>query len=245
MKVTRTIVNKTIDSFFKKRAQPQPIVEVNITTEAEQPPSTSTSTSTDFVESSKPKVHPSKVARVESKEFDTSSLERDPGLQKQIWSYPLSQRDEIRWAYIRFGPYQPSPLQSQPLEDKKKRHFLPSWHKLFPDWLEYSPTTNRAYCLVCCLFIKLKERYNAFTIDGFCSWKKVNGKDCALLSHVGKELNSVHKTAVNYCNDLMNQAQHIEKVVEKQNSEQIARNCLRLKTLDRCGKMACIPSFCF
>ena len=59
---------------------------------------------------------------------------------------------------------------------------------------------------------------NAFVVDGFSSWKKVNdGKNCAFLGHIGKDPNSMHRIAVNSCNHLLNQSQHIEKVIEKQN----------------------------
>ena len=81
---------------------------------------------------------------------DTSSLVRDPLLRKQILDYPISERDETRRAYIKFGPYQPKAPQNQPFEaDKNGRRFLCSWYKLFPDWLEYSPTKNCAFCLSC------------------------------------------------------------------------------------------------
>ncbi|KAL7094155.1 hypothetical protein ACP275_11G084100 [Erythranthe tilingii] len=49
----------------------------------------------------------------------------------------------------------------------------------FPTWLEYSPTTDAAYCLPCYLFAsKSNARFgaNAFTGAGFRNWKKVNEK---------------------------------------------------------------------
>ena len=102
--------------------------------------------------------------------------------------------------------------------------------------LEYSPTKNRAFCLPCYLFTKITNRAssNAFTSEGFSSRKKVNsGKDCAFLSHVGQGPNSSHRNAMWSCLDLSNQAQHIEKIVEEQTSQQIVRNPLRLKvTID-------------
>ncbi|KAK9705452.1 hypothetical protein RND81_07G058300 [Saponaria officinalis] len=81
--------------------------------------------------------------------------------------------------------------------DQKGRKFCSSWFKLFPDWLEYSPTTNAAYCLPCFLYAKPsgRQRENAFTIEGFRSWNKVNGKDCAFLKHIGRDHNSAHKDA--------------------------------------------------
>ncbi|XP_028092674.1 zinc finger MYM-type protein 1-like [Camellia sinensis] len=47
---------------------------------------------------------------------------------------------------------------------------------------------------------------------------------------MGKDPNSSHRVAIKCCCDLTNQAQHIEAIIEKQTSIQIARNHLRLKT---------------
>ncbi|GFS41709.1 general transcription factor 2-related zinc finger protein [Actinidia rufa] len=51
---------------------------------------------------------PSKSQRVE---FDDTNLERDPGLRIPIWQHPINQRDEVRRAYIKAGPYQPNLLE--------------------------------------------------------------------------------------------------------------------------------------
>ena len=91
---------------------------------------------------------------------------------------------------------------------------------------------KRYICLPCFLFSKPTgcPRSNAFTIEGFSSWKKVDeGKNCPLLSHMGKDPNLPHRVAV-HCYNLTNQSQHIEKIVEKQYSLKIERNHLRLKT---------------
>ncbi|XP_028055194.1 zinc finger MYM-type protein 1-like [Camellia sinensis] len=196
------MANKKIDSFFKKRGS-ENIVQ-NSTNNVE--------TSTHLEQ------RPAKLPRVESKEVDTSSLVRDPRLRQQIWDYPVSERDEIRRAYIKSEPYQPKALNNQPFEtDKNVRRFLDSWYKLFLDWLEYSPTKNRVFFLPCFLFTKPTGRpgSSAFTIKGFSSWKKVNkGKNCPLLSHMGKDPTSSHRVAVKYCCDLTNQAQHIEASID-------------------------------
>lgn len=82
------------------------------------------------VETSAPLEHrPSKAPRVESEEFDTPTLVRDPGLRKQIWDFAASKRDEFRHAFIKAGPYQSAPQSS---EDKNGCLFLTSWYKLFP-----------------------------------------------------------------------------------------------------------------
>ena len=46
---------------------------------------------------------------------------------------------------------------------------------------------------------------------------------------MGKYLNSTHRVAYKACLDLMNQSQHIDKVVSNFTSEQIANNQVRLK----------------
>ncbi|XP_028082128.1 zinc finger MYM-type protein 1-like [Camellia sinensis] len=65
----------------------------------------------------------------------------------------------------------------------------------------------------------------------YTSSLKVNsGKNCAFLTHIGKDPNSSHRIVIKSCHDLTIQAQHIEKLVEKQTSQQVAKNRLWLKT---------------
>ncbi|XP_074265172.1 uncharacterized protein LOC141587596 [Silene latifolia] len=96
---------------------------------------------------------------------------------------------------------------------------------------DYSLTTDAAYCLPCFLYTKPsnRQRENAFTIEGFRSWKKVNGKDCAFLSHIGRDHNSAHKNAVKKCNDLLRMEQHIDTLIDNITPEIIERNRLKLK----------------
>ncbi|KAK5770561.1 hypothetical protein PVK06_046712 [Gossypium arboreum] len=60
----------------------------------------------------------------------------------------LNVLDEVRQAYITFVSYQPIPPSEAPTSpqyiNKNGRQFLPSWYKLFPNWLE-----NAVYCLPC------------------------------------------------------------------------------------------------
>jgi hypothetical protein len=49
------------------------------------------------------------------------------------------------------------------------------------------------------------------------------------LSHVGKDFNSSHRVAEQRMDDLMNQSQHIDKVLNKQCHTEIANNRLQLK----------------
>ncbi|KAI8524570.1 hypothetical protein RHMOL_Rhmol13G0159300 [Rhododendron molle] len=220
------IGKKTIDSFFRKTGSQ------NVEDCANSEPSTHIG-ETSTVES---EYRPLKSPRVEVEEFDKSTLVRDPALREPILKLPTSRRDEVIRAYLEVGPYQPELPSDQFLKDKNGRRFLTSWYKLFPNWLEYSPTKHCTFCLPCYLFSPEKNRYgsNAFTVHGFSTWKKVNdGKNCAFLAHVGKDLNSSHRRAISQCRDLLNQNIHLEKFVEQQTSVQVARNRLRLKaTID-------------
>ncbi|KAL1359585.1 hypothetical protein AAHE18_04G117300 [Arachis hypogaea] len=169
----------------------------------------------------------SKIARTEIDQVNIDTLMRDPGKRPQIWNYPINQQDEIRRAYIKFGPYQ-FIMDEYPLSglESHPRRFKAHWFKSF-SWLEYSPEVDAAFCLPCYLF---SRKSSPFTSGGFRNWKKVNnGKDCAFLSHVGKSLNSPHNIAVKSCKDLLNQLCHIDKVLAKQSSQQVLSNRLRLK----------------
>ena len=88
--------------------------------------------------------------------IDTISLERDPGLRQQIYDYHVNQCDEIRRAYYNYGVFQPKLSTFQKSRPEKHRHnFQHSWFKLFPTWLEYSPTKDATFCLPCFIFHKL------------------------------------------------------------------------------------------
>ena len=60
--------------------------------------------------------------------------------------------------------------------------------------------------------------------------EKSNGKNCAFLNHVGEDPCSPHNNAMKYCDDLLNESVHIDKVMNVQSSEQILNNRLWVKT---------------
>ncbi|XP_075669701.1 uncharacterized protein LOC142639396 [Castanea sativa] len=161
---------------------------------------------------------------------DLDSLDYDPGTRKQIWEYHVNQHDEIRRAYITKGPHQP-PLKKNKKSGMHNRSFQASWFEYNKSWLEYSPTTDMAYCLPCFVFHSPNGvvGQNKFTVGGFRNWKKVGGKDCYLQGHIGKDPNSAHRVAEQMCKDLMNQSQHLQRVVNHFTTEQIANNRLQLK----------------
>ncbi|XP_075669668.1 uncharacterized protein LOC142639360 [Castanea sativa] len=159
-------------------------------------------------------------------------LERNLGLRRQIYTYHVDQRDEILRRYITLGPYQPRFTNFK--KSEKGQSFQGSWYEddRFKPWLEYSPKKDAAFCLLCFLFHKPTghDGQNAFTINGFKNWKTVrNGESCSFSLHMGKDLNSTHRFAHKACQDLMNQFEHIDRVMGNFTSEQIANNQVRLK----------------
>ncbi|CAN0846519.1 Zinc finger MYM-type protein 1 [Linum grandiflorum] len=159
-------------------------------------------------------------------------VERDPGLRKPIWTYPHNKRDEIRRAYLRAGPQQiriPNFPKSGPATHL--RSFQASWYSEF-DWLEYSESKDAAYCLFCYLFAEkpsAKFRQDAFTSEGFRSWKKVkSGVNCSFRGHMGKGPNSIHNNAMRMSDTLMHQSEHIDKILQKQTSEEVQKNIVRV-----------------
>ena len=79
------MINKTIDSFFKKTSSQ--IAEANLNIEH--------STHNEGTSTREPKNPPFTLPRTESTKFDTTDLVRDPGLRPSIWEYTPSQCDEI------------------------------------------------------------------------------------------------------------------------------------------------------
>ena len=59
--------------------------------------------------------------------------------------------------------------------------------------------------------------------------EKVEGKNCYFQDHIGKDPNSTHRVAEQMCKDLMNQWQHLQRVVDHFIIKQIANNRLQLK----------------
>ena len=86
--------------------------------------------------------------------------------------------------YIKYDPYQ-CILAEYPStgQEKHPRRFQSSWFKIFPSWLEYSPTNDATFCLPCYLLKKSggSGRHHSqsnFSVDGFKNWKKVRNGKC-------------------------------------------------------------------
>ncbi|XP_023882025.1 uncharacterized protein LOC111994385 [Quercus suber] len=172
------------------------------------------------------------ISQTQFQRVDLDSLDYDPRTYKQIWEYYVNQRDEIRRAYIKKGLHQ-LPLKTYPKSGKRNRSFQASWFGFNSTWLEYSPTTDAAYCLSCFIFNNPNGvvGQNTFIVGRFRNWKKVGGKDCSFQCHIGKDPNSAHRVAEQKCKDLMNQWQHLQRVVDHFTTEQIANNRLHLKAV--------------
>ena len=115
------VKNKTIDVFFKRKSIDK----------AEN------STSSKLIQdeqhlTEETEEHPSKLQKIGPKEVDVNALECDLGSRPQIWEYPSNQRDEIRSAYLKMGPYQIH-LENYPLfsSEKHPRKFSTAWFRLF------------------------------------------------------------------------------------------------------------------
>ncbi|KAL3654079.1 hypothetical protein CASFOL_003760 [Castilleja foliolosa] len=215
---------KTIDSFFKKKDNEQESKRHKASTSEPQP-------NPQEHENQQEKRVNSQVPQPITNEVDLNHLERDPVKRKQMWEYPVNLREQVRRAYLSLGPYQIRLVEYENKGSKKHtRRFQYSYFTMFPNWLEYSPTTQASYCFMCYLFSdkpSVGHGYDAFTVKGFDNWKKVNGKNCKFLKH---NETSEHKNAVQFSENLLNQDAHIENVILKQNEEQIIKNRLRLKT---------------
>lgn len=83
------------------------------------------------------------------------------------------------------GPTQPR--ISFPAKDQDhKRSFQAAWYQRYT-WLEYSESSNAAFCFACRHFLGLASRAThaekTFTSAGFSNWKKAHGKDGTLTKH--------------------------------------------------------------
>ena len=72
-----------------------------------------------------------------------------------------------------------------------------------------------------------------------------DGMNCPLIRHVGKDQNSTHKIAVKCCENLKNYSRHIDKLIEKQTSQELENNRLRLKTSIKCARWLAFQACAF
>ena len=138
----------------------------------------------------------------------SSSIDCDPGSRQPIESFPSSQRASVRREYGRMGPFVPAPTDNGKYPAIKRGtgasvRVQASWFEKYT-WLEYSLKTNRLYCLACHNFPSPTANTGLGTAEGFQNFKKVGGKDCALMKHQGDSAISHHNIAMNKMKDLLN-----------------------------------------
>lgn len=147
-------------------------------------------------------------------EDNLDDLPWDPAKRKKILTYHPNQRDEIRCKYLVRGPCKPYGHNfTKKMIGKSLRRFNPAWFDRYDNWLEYSVSEDKAFCLCCYLFrdnIQKQGGNDAFVTEGFSSWNKSE----RLASHVGA-MNSFHNIAVKKCDSLMKQDHSIAQAFYK------------------------------
>ncbi|XP_078171495.1 uncharacterized protein LOC144565578 [Carex rostrata] len=184
------------------------------------------------------------INEVISNEQDPPS---DPAQRKPILDYNPNERDRIRRYYLieGHGPCQPhNHVFPQRNFSGIMRRFNPSWFGLHKVWLEYSIEKDATFCLCCYLFrpenLGSSGRTN-FVGEGFRNWKKAIK---SFEEHVGDSL-SWHNQARKKCLDLMNQAQSIRAVVDKQTVRQEKDYRIQLGAIVDCVKFLCRQGLAF
>jgi Domain of unknown function (DUF4371) len=79
------------------------------------------------------------------------------------------------------------------------------------EWLEYSESSHKVYCLYCYFFKDNKNGGDVFATEGFQCWNKKERLD----KHVDGP-NSDHNQTMKKCDALMNQKQSIETCLHRQ-----------------------------
>ncbi|EOA25911.1 hypothetical protein CARUB_v10019292mg [Capsella rubella] len=105
------------------------------------------------------------------------------------------------------------------------RRFNLAWFEKYDTWLEYSVSTDRAFCLCCYLFKGdgwKQGESDAFVKEGFCLWNKPE----RLETHIGGT-SSFHNCVVEKCDNLMKQAQSIKHALFKHND--VVKNEYRIR----------------
>ncbi|PWA86651.1 zinc finger MYM-type protein 1 [Artemisia annua] len=170
------VKNKTITSFFKRTNEEQQVEGID--DEIQESKRQKGSTSEPVIGPAACNEQPSEIPQANINEVDVSSLERDPAKRLEMWKYPVMVREQVRQAYISLGVYQPKLEEYKPRGPKNNiRRFKFAWFGMFPNWLEYSPTTHKTYCFLCYMYKEKpneKSGHSAFSCEGFDNWKKVN-----------------------------------------------------------------------
>ncbi|XP_026384813.1 zinc finger MYM-type protein 1-like [Papaver somniferum] len=225
---------KTIESFFKPKRGDKSSELLPSTENVDMPTSSHHEHDTSQQQKKPSYAQPtiSSKAKEVAVQRNGGTYERDPGLRRQIYEYPVNQHDEVRQAYLKQGPFKPRLSKYPPTWDgRQDRYFQYSWLRQH-SWLEYSIEKNKAYCFPCFIFETDPPKRPAFTIEGFSDLKHIGSNKtvstCSFVQHVG-HIKSSHMVAVEACENHRRPSHHIDRVFRKQSKEIIAKNRLRLK----------------
>ncbi|KAJ9565643.1 hypothetical protein OSB04_001609 [Centaurea solstitialis] len=159
---------------------------------------------------------------------DLDSLAGDLRQRPSMEVYHVNQRDEIKRHYLQKGPCQPRKHSFERREiGGRVRKFNPSWFDDHKYLSEYSIKLEAAFCLCCYLFktdLKNQGGEDNFVKCGFEAWNK---RECLDLHSNGGS----HNLAVQKCQNVMNQAQSIATIFDKQTDSTKDKNRLRYMLL--------------
>jgi hypothetical protein len=173
-----------------------------------------------------------------NKVIDFEILETDPSRRPAISSYHPDIQNDVRKAYLKKGPHQPVNFDFPwTTFGRQRRRFGKHWFDLY-NWLEYSESSDKGYCLPCFLFKNVSKcGGNHFVGEGFNDWKNPQ----RLLSHVTDPFSS-HTDCVQMGHNLMNPKQSIGVAFAKQNKTtnvnyrvRVTTSLVGVKYLLRCG----------
>ena len=153
-------------------------------------------------------------------------IQHVPRLRIQEDEFAPNVRDDVRFAYIKNGPTQPSQHNFPPNRDN--RSFLPKWYKQY-DWLEYSVDKDKVYCFYCYLFKHIgheKFGHDVFSKLGYDNWKHATE---AFRKHAGGPC-SIHNISRTACDDFKNQKACVKSKVTTYTSESLVKYETRVDT---------------
>ena len=138
------------------------------------------------------------------------------------------------------GPVQPR-LKKYPghIIGRKERRFNPDWYKNI--WLEYSASTDSAYCFDCRHF-GTEQLNDSFITSGFRAWNRASGKNPktnAFLLHKNSDchLNSVAKREA--FTSMSKAGRTVTGLLDKAHQDRVLENRHYIKTVAEVLRLTC------
>ncbi|XP_024010073.1 uncharacterized protein LOC18008840 [Eutrema salsugineum] len=176
--------------------------------------------------------------------IELDDLSHDPAKRKNI-----QESNTMEQFLKRRSPPSNIELDDLPHDLAKQKNiqdYHPDQRDEYPDWLEYSMSEEKAFCLFCYLFrvqVGKQSGCDAFVSTGFSSWNKADSFSKLVCDHT-----SFHSNAKNKCEDLMRQGlsfrAHNEKEVSTNKGNFIELLKLSLKKVRGQGYDGAIGASC-